>query len=283
MPVMPTVRLALLTVLTGVLAMQTVRAAQAPTAAEATFDGLTQPSAIHKQSFRVPGLVWTVNVKPNDTVRKGDELLVLDDREEQQRLKILEHDARSTVAIDIANARVRFAENELARKRAIHERGALSLNELEQAEVELELARLELVKAREEHEKAQLVVELQRKLLEQMRLVSMVDGQVEQILAKEGEVADNNNPAIVIARIDPLWVEVHLPTRIARNLRHKDELIVRFPNEPQSYSASVIFISQVSLGYDTQLVRLQMPNPDRRAGGLKVQVSVPLSLTAAAR
>src|SRR4051812_30988747 len=56
--------------------------ASAQDAGSITFPALSAPSALNKVQFEAPGIVKSVAVKEGDTVKKGQELMAQDDKEE---------------------------------------------------------------------------------------------------------------------------------------------------------------------------------------------------------
>jgi multidrug efflux pump subunit AcrA (membrane-fusion protein) len=148
--------------------------------------GYTQASASRDLSLKVPGIVWAVNVKPGDKVRKDQELLSLDDRDEQVNKEIYKLEAESNVAVRTAEAKLRFAQNELEKKKAKGE-DVYSKQEIEEAKLNVELAELEIAKAKEEQAKAGLAYKRQGAMLAQMRIISTIDGEVRKRWSPERE------------------------------------------------------------------------------------------------
>jgi RND family efflux transporter MFP subunit len=253
------------------------------------YPGITVPSKRHQMSLKVPDVVREVHVKAGDVVKKGQLLLSEDTREEEINLKIIKSEADSDVVLKAADVAIKAAEVtkknrevELGRVKQMYTDKVAGISELNKAELDVELAGLEIEKAKLDLEKAKIELN-QRKfqadrqavLIERMRINAEFDGEVEEILVKEGEVLDPQKPAIVVVKLDPLWVEVHLPVEITANLKVGQELEVLYGGQDKARKAKVFYLNPVAdAGAGTQQVRMELPNPENRRAGMQVQVNV---------
>jgi multidrug efflux pump subunit AcrA (membrane-fusion protein) len=112
--------------------------------------------------------------------------------------------------------------------------------------------------------------------VEQMSLLSQIDGIVERIEVAPGEMTNPEQPLIWIVKNDPLEIELHLPAAAAGRLKLGDKMEVRYPDETAWKTAAVSYLSPVvnSKG-GTREIRLQMPNPELRETGLQIIAKVP--------
>jgi len=123
----------------------------------------------------------------------------------------------------------------------------------------------------------------QRVKVEQMTVLSPVNGFVEQIELEVGDMTDPQKPVITIVQNDPLKVEFFIPTSQSQKLKVGQELQVRYPGEEAWKPAQVKFKSPVAdTASDTQKIGLEMANSENRDAGLQVQVKLPDAVVAAA-
>jgi len=128
---------------------------------------------------------------------------------------------------------------------------------------------LELEKNKQEAKRQGIKVEL-------MALKSPINGYVETIDAKVGEVTDPQKPVMTVVQNNPLHVEFYLPTPQSNKLKVKQDLEVRYATDQQWMPAKVIYKSPVAdAASDTQKIRLEMANTDDRDTGLQVMVRLP--------
>lgn len=279
----------------GVMALAglAVQAADAPVANQAVatpavvsaadrFPGNTQPSESRKLTLKVAGVVRQLNVKPGDAVKTGQELLVLDDREEQAELAYLRKQAESDVIVRIAKVIAESKNVEFQRMEQMRKDNVASVLEYERARLDAKQAELEIEKADVELVLRKLQADARAAVLESMRIRSPIDGTVEEVVAREGEIVDPSKPPLMVVKIDPLWVEVYLPAKDSVNLKLGQELAVHYEGKGPSKMARIIHMASVlEKGTDRRLVRLEMPNPENRPSGLQVNVSLPASAVTA--
>jgi RND family efflux transporter MFP subunit len=279
----------------GLLALAGSAARAAEPRPSGQYPGITVPSFRGQLSLKIPDVIRTVHVKPGDVVKKGQLLLSEDTREEEINLKIIKAEADSEVTLKAADVAIKAAlatkrnrEVELERVQKMFDNKVAGISELEKAKLEVEIGGLEIDKAKLDLEKAQ-IEQAQRKfqadrqavLIERMQITSPFDGEVEEILVKEGEVLDPQKPAIVVVKLDVLWVETSLPVEVTANLKHGQELDVTYGPGLKPTKAKVFYMNPVAdAGANEQLVRLELPNPENRRAGMNVTVHVPQAVAA---
>ena len=274
----PIVRKMVLLPLLGLVMATLAAPAWGQSGGEIRARGKTVASETRDLALRVMDVVAKVFVKPGDAVKVGDPLIVEDTREEQVNLEVLrlEGDLISKLIIQAAEATLKNKQNELDRFKQMDTSNVAAKSELERAKLEVELAGLDLEKAKQDREKKLLEVKLQEERIARMQIISPIDGFVQKIDTQEGEVIDPQRPAITVVRNDPLWVEARIPTSRALGLKMGQALDVYYENENQPRKAQIIFFDPVAdPTVSMQLVRLSMPNPEKRPSGMVVQVIVP--------
>ncbi len=245
--------------------------------------GITKPSVSSNLSMYQVGIVYKLPVVDGQAVKKGDLLLEQDNRQEQAEQKALQIDADSDVEIVATDADRKVKEIELKRIQDLAAKGSATPSELEEAQIKVVYgaAQVDLAKLKQQTKK--LEAEKQAIKVEQMRLLSPVDGFVQMINVSVGEVTDPQKPVMTVVQKDPLWVEIMLPTTQSTKINVGQTLEVKYPDEQEWQKATVDLRSPVadaSSGY--QKLRLTLPNPKNHDAGFQVKIKLPPELGAAA-
>jgi RND family efflux transporter MFP subunit len=236
-------------------------------------DCVIEPQQVVKLSTPVVGVIGRLDVDRGDVIKKGQDLGKLEDGVEQANLNLARAKATNEFGIKQVEARLDFLRKkntrvgELAAKNAGYgsqqafEEANSDVNvaeqQLNQAQLELEMARLEVGKAEQE--------------LKQRMLISPIDGVVTERLLGPGEFRNEQSPILTLAQIDPLRVEVFVPTSQYGRIRVGSHAKI-LPQQPigGSYAATVTVADQVlDAASGTFGVRLALPNP-----GLKLPAGI---------
>ena len=156
----------------------------------------------------------------------------------------------------------------------LFEGNALSLDLREEAETEADIALLELERARADKQLASLQLEQAVALLKRRTILSPISGVVVERLMSPGERVDEET-VLKIAQIDPLRVEVILPSSLFGTIRKgmRAAVVPEFPGDKVHVATVSIVDRIVDAASGTFGVRLALPNPDHEIpGGLHCQV-----------
>jgi membrane fusion protein (multidrug efflux system) len=219
-----------------------VQAAELP-----PFEGLIEPRERVGFSSQVPGILEVVKVERGDKVRRGQVLA---------RLK----SGVESAAVKLAKARVEFGKRKALRNEELYKKQLISIHEKDELETEIQLAELELAEAEER--------------LALRTILSTIDGVVVERKGAPGEYV-GEEPFLTIAQINPLNVELVVPSRYFRNIKGGMLVRVVLPQPVGgSYPAKVVIVDQViDAGSGTFGVRVELPNPKLKLpAGLNCQV-----------
>jgi RND family efflux transporter MFP subunit len=231
-------------------------------------------------------------VKAGDTVKKGQILVQLDDRQERygsansKGLIILEIEAASTFQVDAAVADLNLRKEQLARKEKMLKERVVGLSEVEEARLQVQIGQIRADLQREEQKTKTLTRDAQAMRVEMMAIKSPIDGVVESIDVGPGEWADPQKPSgiVTVVQNNPLWVELHLPTSVSERLDPKVPLKVELASDAKPVEGKIIFITPVAdAASGTQLVRLEVPNPDNLTTGKPATVILPANVAGMAK
>jgi RND family efflux transporter MFP subunit len=247
--------------------------------------GQTKPSQEVRLAFAAPGIVTDVPVKEGDRVKAGQLLAKQDDRQDRAELEKMKLDAAATYDIDYSKLDKKVKEVQLKRKQQMMAQHVASASEVEEAQLAVDLDDARINQAQLDHDKKGFDAKKQEVRVEQMQLLSPVDGVVQTLNIHPGEMADpqNRDGVMVVVRNDPLWVEVHLPTSQSQQLHLGETMQVQYAGDKDWQTGKINFIRpQADAASDTQEVRVEVPNPTGRDSGLQMQVKLPDSITAVA-
>jgi RND family efflux transporter MFP subunit len=220
-------------------------------------------------------VIARLDVDRGDIVRQGQIVGKLEDGVEAARLALAQSRATNEHAIKSAEARLRFLHRKHARLEELHGKAISSLAALEEAAAEANVAEQQVKEAELNRQFAHLEVRHAEEVLNQRTLRSPIDGVVVERLLVPGEYRNEQSPVLTLAQIDPLRVEVFVPTAHYGQIRTGGAAVVR-PEQPigGNYIATVIVVDHVlDAASGTFGVRLALPNPEFRVpAGIRCNV-----------
>jgi RND family efflux transporter MFP subunit len=240
-------------------------------------DCVIEPQQVVKLSTPVVGVIARIDVDRGDVIKKGQDLGKLEDGVEQANLNLARAKATNESGIKAVEARLDFLRKKNARAGmlAAKNAGYGSQQALEEADSDANVAEQQLKQAELELEFARLEVGQAEEALKQRRLISPIDGVVTERLLVPGEYRNEQSPILTLAQIDPLRVEVFVPTSQYGRIRIGSNAQIH-PQQPigGSYPAVVTVVDQVlDAASGTFGVRLALPNPARQLpAGIRCKV-----------
>jgi RND family efflux transporter MFP subunit len=235
---------------------------------------VTRPSADVTLSFVQPGRIAKVLFKEGDAVKVGQILIQQDDSVERARLAQAEAQSQDTTQIRASEASLAQKRVDLKKLETAAARNAATELEVEHARLDAKIAELSLELAKFEHEQARRKYEEEKARVDNMRLISPIDGTIEKINVEVGESVNALDNAMQVVQIDPLWIDVPVPLARATTVKCGGTAKVNFPG-PQSASieGKIIFVGAVAdAASGTLRVRVEVPNKSRRLAGEHVEV-----------
>ncbi len=228
-------------------------------------------------------MVEQVLVERGAVVAAGQPLLTLRAGVERANAHVAETRSRVDADVLAATASVDLAKQKVHRAEALVGQGFISEQGLDQARGEMELARQKLNQVRSQQ---QIWVQERRVAEEQLALRTVRSpfaGVVVERYVNAGERVEER-PLLRVAVIDPLRVELMVPTAQYGNFKNGDQLTIR-PELPgvDSVSASVRQVDRVlDAASNTFRVRLTLPNPRYALpAGLRCKADLPVTHAAA--
>jgi RND family efflux transporter MFP subunit len=242
-------------------------------------EAITKPSEDRVLSFVRPGMVAKVLVKEGDVVKAGQELIRLDDEAEQEQIEQLKADAEDEIHAKAAEAKL--AQSKVDRKKIekAHADGVATDLELDHARLDVTIAELSLLLTKFDQGQKKRKFREAKIQLDRMRMTSPIDGKVQRILVEPGEAANALEKILQVVSVDPLWIDVPVPTPLAKTLTPgKDTAVVEFPAEgkakaPRRVGSITYKASVADSASETLTVRVEVANPTARPAGERVYVS----------
>lgn len=246
-----------------------------PVAAKHEFDCVIEPQQTVKLASPVVGVIARLDVDRGDFVRQGQIVGKIEDGVENATLALARARASNDSPVRSAEARVQFLRRKYERSKELNTRSVSSLASLQETESEVQVAEQQLNEAQHNKEIARLEVAYAEEVLKQRALRSPIDGVVVERLLVPGEYRNDQSPVLTLAQIDPLRVEVFVPTAYFGQIHIGNSAEVR-PERPLDgvYMATVTVVDTVlDAASGTFGVRLALPNPRLTLpGGIRCQV-----------
>lgn len=231
-------------------------------AAESSFDCVIDPSEIVKLGSPIPGVLAEVLVKRGDVVTRGQPIAMLESTVEASTVKLNRFRAESTAKIDAQEERLKLSRSRV--ERYGQPRGlVVTQDKFEEIRAENRVAEQDLLREKQDRQLSQLELERSQATLDQRTIRSTVDGIVSEKKLSAGEFVSQEGYIVMLARLDPLNVEVYLPVAYFQQVRVGMTARVN-PAPPigNTYDATITVVDRVfDPASGTFGVRLALPNP----------------------
>ena len=226
---------------------------------------LIEPDQIAEVGSQVIGLVEHVHVDRGAQVKAGQPLLKLRTDVEQANVNAAQTRAHIDADIKAAAASLDLAQQKVRRAEALVAQGFVSDQAAEQARGEAEVAIQKLRQVRGQQRISEQEQQIADAQLQLRTVRSPFAGVVVERYVNTGERVEDR-PLMRIAVIDPLRVELMVPTGRYGQVATGDKIMIR-PELPgaEAVIATVSHIDQVlDAASNSFRVRLRLPNPQHR-------------------
>lgn len=236
---------------------------------------ITMPSADVALAFVQPGRIAKVYLKEGDLVKPEQIIIQQDDAAEQAQLSLYKEQSEDTIQIQSQEASLEQKRVYLERLKWASERGSATEQEREDAKLAVKIAEFSLQAAKFDHEQNKRKYTEAKIRVDNMRLKSPIAGRVEKIDVKKGESIEAHAKAVRVVRIDPLWIDVHVPLEKKGILKSGKTAKVTFAGDEQNTAnGKIISISTVADAASSTLrARIEVSNKSKRPAGELVTVT----------
>ena len=241
-------------------------------ATETQFDSTIKPlsclieaGAISTLGSSVGGIVKTVLIERGDEVANDQILIELESELEKLDVELALARAENDAVVGSAEARLEEAKSQLLRQQELYSRKVTSTALLEQAQAEASQARHALDDALSAWQITTIELKRAETAATMRRITSPFDGVVVEVNAEPGEYVDELTEVAVIARIDPLHVQVYAPVSMFGLISVGDAAQI-MPEAPIGgrYEARIKSIDRViDAASSTFVVMLELQNRDK--------------------
>jgi RND family efflux transporter MFP subunit len=246
---------------------------------------LIEPERVADLGTAATGVIRSMLVERGDRVRRGQVIAVLQDDIERASVDVAQSRAQADAEVRAAHAGVELAQQKRDRSHDLHGRGFISAQALEQSLAETRVAEEKLLQAREQKRSLEKESALARVRLGERTIRSPIDGVVVERYFTAGERVEEK-PMVRVARVDPLRVEVILPSAMYGSVRagSKGRVATDLPGMAPVVATVSLVDKVLDAASGTYRVRMLLPNPDGRIpAGLRCKVEFDaLPVTAAA-
>ncbi len=241
----------------------------------------SRPSAVRELAFSQRGTIAETSLRIGDTVKVGQELARMEDSVQRAQVRLAELAASDTSPVDQAQSTLSFREEELRLVAQANSASAAgSPADLREARYRRDAAVIELAAAKHKAKSDALMLVREQARLDEMRILSPINGTVVLVNKHGGEGATEGMPVVTLVSIDPLWVDVSVPTRSASSLAVGETAVVEWEDIEGvgAMHGKVIYVAPAADAARVVQVRVEIGNPNRVPAGLHGTVRFPRAL-----
>lgn len=236
-----------------------------------SYSCVSRPSEIRELGFATRGIVGELKVKPGDRVSEGDLLASLNSDVQRQQLAVAKLQADDDSAILQAETTVRFRKTEVEMLSRARAQDGGTDAQMREAIYRAAGAELELASARVRQQLNQTVVRREEAQLREMEVKSPIRGWVLDVLKREGENIDETKPVVTLVSVNPLRVDVDVPTRDAADIAvgQPAEVVWDDIDDKTPMAGTVTYKAPAGdLGARRLQLRVELPNPKEIPSGM---------------
>ncbi len=242
---------------------------------DVAYTGVSRPSTTRELAFAVRGKVGEVTVEPGDRVTIGQELMRLEDAVQKATLELANAQLADDTRLELAQISVEFNAEEVRLVEQSMKDGGANEQDVRSARFNLARAKVELRAAESEMLQRGLTQKREQARLDEMRIVSPIEGDVIRVDKREGETVDEQTSVITVVQVEPLRIDVSVPVTVSQELRIGQTASVHWldikTDEPAT--GKVIFISRAGEASVREvLVRIEVPNDEGLPSGMHARV-----------
>lgn len=233
-----------------------------PLAAQDSSDCLVRAQEVARIGAATRGVLRDIHVDRADRVQRGDVLAELEASAEESQVALARLKLGSDIAVRLARAKAETAELRAERLTRLLRQNLVPRTEQEEAVLAARTARLEEEQAQLDLKVAEVELAAAQAALERKRIRAPFDGVVTDRLMSVGELYNEQDPVLVVARVDPLVVDSYLPGTARGQV--SPGMAARLVLESGQAVTAVVGVIDPVLDAATGTfgIRLDLPNPD---------------------
>ncbi|MDB5772901.1 MAG: hypothetical protein JWM42_3275 [Burkholderia sp.] len=222
---------------------------------------LIEPERVAELGSPAIGVIKSIHVERGDRVQKGQVIAVLQDDVERASLEVADSRSNAEAEVRAALISLELARQRRERAEDLHAKGFIAAQALDQTIAETRVAEEKLLQAREQKRALGKELALARVRLSERTIRSPFDGVIVERYFSAGERVEEK-PMVRVARVDPLRVEVVMPSNMYGKVKVGTTARV-MPDLPgmAPVTATVSLVDKVlDPASGTYRVRMMLPN-----------------------
>lgn len=242
-----------------------------------TITGQVKPIEEVRLVPKMPGTVNQVHVSVGDTVSQGQTLITLDQRDMRNSARQAEaalsiaQAGLETARSGLASAEMQHAQalRDLERTQTLYAQGAVTQQQLEQAEMAasdttLNTSRSQVSQAEAQVNQARVALDIANASLQDTKIVSPFSGIVVELNATAGEMLSSQGAAAIIAQLDTMTLKTQVSEYLINRFSPGQEVALRIP---AAFNGTVSgFVNTIApapaTGTMTYPMEVQVDNPE---------------------
>jgi len=245
---------------------------------ESGYPAISHASKEIVMAFTMRGVVEKILVHETDPVVPGQPLIRLKDGVQNWVVEIQRIAAEDTTPQENAERRLALAKYDVDSLEDAARRDAVSPRELVRARSDFAGAELDVRAADSAHEQAVATYRREKARLDDMTLLSSIEGFVVSVSVDEGEAVDEMQSVVQLVNVDPLWMDIAVPVQLGLRLKPGMSAVVHWRDLAQDVptDAMVKFVLPVAdPASNSIVVRIEIQNPQKIPSGLHGRVKFP--------
>jgi RND family efflux transporter MFP subunit len=230
--------------------------------------GTVRSGTVSVISSRVMGAVVSVNVDEGETVRKGQVLLRIDDREMRAKVRAAEEGYNEAMkALNSARKQKELADTTYARFQRLYDEKALSQQELDNVRTKKEVAGYEYERVNAMVERAKAGLHEARIYLGYAEVASPINGIVSSKKVDAGSMANPGMPLLVVEDGASYRIDTNVDERYLGTFREGMDVRVHVASLDKDMTGKVNeVVPSVDPATRTFLVKVNISDPALRTG-----------------
>lgn len=238
---------------------------------------VTRPSRDAIMGFSAATRVMELLVAGGQSVTTGQLLIRGDDAEDAIVVKLQELRSGTDLPVQKAKKSAELARIEYERYKEAQAKGSASQTEVDRARVSSEAADIDVGQAEVTQKQEEVQVERLKARVDKLRIVAPFNGVIDQISVDVGQSVSESDKIVRVVNVDPLWIDVPVPTEQTITLDLRPEgtcwVLMELPGQANVRQGKVIEVSPVAdAASGTRRVRVALPNPDKTVAGVTAWV-----------
>ncbi len=214
-------------------------------------------------SSRVMGVVTSLKVREGETVKAGQLLLTIDDRDARERMNA------ASMALEAAGQNRDLSEITWKRYQSLHEQKIIAKQEMDQVETRRNVANAE-------YERARAMAEEAKTFLGFTRITSPVNGVVTKKQIDAGSMASPGMPLLVIDALGDAYAEAAIDEGLSSKISAGMPADVEIASQNRHLKGTIREIMpDISPSTRTFIIKIDLPDKSLKSG-LFARVRIPV-------